>query len=101
MVKESHALPQDTQPHILPRADLPNAPPAYDLEKDNYKRYVSKRCSADQVASEARGWAEAGVLANALSEWLDESADLSAQLMARETRRLEANIRLPECYGYL
>lgn len=94
-------MPQDTQPRIFPRADLPNSPPAYDPDKDNYKRYVSKRCSTDQLASEARGWAEAGVLANALSEWSDQSADLNAQLMVRVSRRVEAKIGLPECYGYL
>lgn len=59
MVKESNALLQDTQPRIFPRAGLPNPSPAYNQGKDNYKRYVSKRCSTDQLASEARGWAEA------------------------------------------
>lgn len=37
------------------------------LPADTYERRVHKRCSSDQVLAERVGWAEAGLLANALS----------------------------------
>lgn len=95
MEKETNALPHDTQPRLFPR------PPAYDPHKDTYTRLLSKRCSTDQKISEALGWAEAGILANALSEWHDEFPDSNAQLMACKSRRLETSIGLPERYGHL
>ena len=36
------------------------------IPDDTYKRYVDKSCSVDQVLAERVGWAEAGILANAL-----------------------------------
>jgi len=59
------AIPQFTNLTIYPRDGLPPVPPQYDPDKDTLDRYVSKRCTIDQMATEAFAWAEAGVLANA------------------------------------
>lgn len=59
-------LPRTAKPRIIQR-DIPKPPPDYNNDDDTWERLVSKRCSTDQLAIEAHGWAEAGVLANALS----------------------------------
>ena len=73
LAQHAASRPQASKPRrIIPR-DIPNAPPDYDNDKDTWERIVSPRCSTDQLAFEARGWAEAGVLANALHAWIPKS----------------------------
>lgn len=67
IINQVVGLPQTTKPRIIPR-DIPKPPPDYNNDDDTWERIVSKRCTTDQLALEARGWAEAGVLANALRE---------------------------------
>lgn len=67
MINSVSAAPQTFSSNFTRRDDLPPVPPKYDQDKDTFNRYVSKRCSTDQLASEAYGWAEAGVIATAMS----------------------------------
>jgi hypothetical protein len=59
--------PQSSSSNFFRRDDLPPVPPEYDPDKDVFERYISKRCTTDQIADDAYGWAEAGVLATAMS----------------------------------